>query len=48
VPYNGDAVTAKLSAADLHKSPNADDYIYDCDYVRNNIVGDISSDDDEM
>ena len=47
VPYHGDVVSAKLSAADLHKSPNADDYIYDCDHViRNNIVGYISDDDE--
>jgi hypothetical protein len=45
VPYHGDVVTAEFSAADLHKSSNADDYIYDCDYVRNNIVGNISDDD---
>ena len=46
VPYHGDVISAKLSAADLHKSPNADDYIYDCDYVRNNIIDHISDDDE--
>ena len=38
VPYHGDVAAAKLLAVDLCKSSNADDYIYDCKFVRNNIV----------
>jgi hypothetical protein len=39
VPYHGDASAAMLSAVILHKSINVDDYIYDCDFVRKNLVG---------
>ena len=38
VPYHGDVEAAKLLAVNLHNSSNADDYIYDCTFVRNNIV----------
>ena len=38
VPYHGDVAAANLLAVNLHNSSNADDYIYDCKFVRNNIV----------
>ena len=38
VPYHGDVTAAEQSAVDLHKSSNVDDYIYDCAFVRNNVV----------
>ena len=38
VPYHGDVEAAKLLAVNLHNSSNTDDYIYDCTFVRNNIV----------
>ena len=37
VPYHGDVAAARLLAVDLHNSSNADDYVYDCKFVRNNI-----------
>ena len=38
VPYHGNVAAANLLAVNLHNSSNADDYIYDCKFVRNNIV----------
>ena len=38
VPYHGDVEAAKLLAVNLHNSSNADDYIYDCTFVKNNVV----------
>ena len=37
-PYHGDVAAAKLLAVELHNSSNADDYIYDCNFVRENVV----------
>ena len=43
VPYHGNVAAAKLFALDIQKSTDIDDdYIFDCDFVRNNIVGSIS------
>ena len=38
VPFHGNVTAAEESAADLHESKDADDYIYDCGFVRNNFV----------
>ena len=35
----GDVTTAKLSVVDLHKSINAEENIYDCNFVRGNVFG---------
>jgi len=38
VPYYGDVVKAKMSSAMYHNANDIDKYVFDCNFVRNNIV----------
>jgi hypothetical protein len=38
VPYHGDVVKAKMSSVIYHNANDIDKYVFDCNFVRNNIV----------